>query len=66
MSFDSESSGYNDSTKYSPLLENQHEDSVVVASEEEDRPIDIEEMHCTTMVKANAYAKRRGGNCLNS
>lgn len=43
VSSDSESSGYSDSTEYSPLSENQHGD-VTVTSEEENRPIDIEEI----------------------
>ena len=41
---DLESSGYSNSTKYSPLLGNQHGDDMIVTSEEEDRPIDIEEV----------------------
>ena len=44
MSFDSKSSGYSESTKYSPILENQHRDDLIVTSKEEDRPIDIEEI----------------------
>ena len=44
MSSNSESSGYSDSTEYSPLSENQHGDDMTVTSEEEDRPIDIEEV----------------------
>ena len=41
VSSDSESSGYNNSTEYSPLSENQHGDDMTVTSEEEDRLIDI-------------------------
>ena len=42
MRSNSESSGYSDSTEYSPLSENQHGDDMAVTSEEEDGPIDIE------------------------
>ena len=40
VSADFESSGYSDSTKYSPLPENQQGDDMVVTSEEEDGSID--------------------------
>ena len=42
-----ESSGYSDSTEYSPLSENQCGDDVTVISEEEDGKIDIEEISQT-------------------
>lgn len=43
VSSDSESSGYSESTEYSPLSENQQGNDVVETSREEDGPIDIEE-----------------------
>lgn len=42
VSSDSESSGYSESTKYSPLSENQQGNDMAVTSGEEDGPIDIE------------------------
>ena len=44
VSSNSKSSGYSNSTKYSPLSKNQHEDDMIATGEEEDRPIDIEEV----------------------
>ena len=41
VSSNSESSGYNESTEYSPLSKNQQGDDMVVTSGEEDGPIDI-------------------------
>ena len=44
VSSDSESSGYSNSTEYSPLPGNQQGDDMAVTSEEEDELIDIEEI----------------------
>ena len=54
MSSNSKSGGYINSTKYSPLLENQHGDDVTVTSEEEDRPIYIEEKSQTPKADGDA------------
>ena len=45
VSSDSESSGYSNSTEYSPLSENQNQDDMTSTSKEEDRPIDVEEVN---------------------
>ena len=54
VSSHSGSSGYRNSTEYSPLSENQNEDDMTSASEEEDRPIDIEEVNQTPKVCGDA------------
>ena len=54
VSFDLESSGYNNSNEYFPLSENQHEDDMTVFSEEENKSIDIEEKSQTPKVDGDA------------
>ena len=54
VSSDSESSGYSNSTEYSPLFENQNQDDMTSTSKEEGRPIDIEEVNQTPKARGDA------------
>ena len=54
VSSDSELSGYSNSTKYSPLFENQNQDDMTSTSKEEGRSMDIEEVNQTPKARCDA------------